>query len=362
MAKNNKFSKLMLDIEKMPNLIRIWCESNLEGDFKIESKEITQRHQFFVINNGKKIQLDFIKCSESLFTIMYKVGADQSQSLSIAEFIYSNVSDSLKNSPYANGFSIVLPKDEVLTVIELLKDDGNTLMNYSTCDETGKAAYSLYNFKGIRGDSVTLKYYNRTRRLQVQGKPLYLFHDILSLISETGASTDIVVDTHLEMCNVSVKKDDIYDEMKLALSEDVFKYFPQTHKAILASTFIQFKINVTLLDYSCIIYPAYRAYEGFIRKVFTQNGLDCIGQKNIGKYFYTDNDTFVMRSEFSNDLEDEKVKIMTQLYAFYNKNRHPYGHASGDDFQTRIISNRDVAYNKFLEVINNIKKAYTIIV
>ena len=360
MAKN-KFSKLMLDIEKMPGLIKIWCESNLEGDFEIESKELSQRYQFFIENNGKKIQLDFIKCAEGLFTIMYKIGADQSQSLYIAEFIYNHISDLLQNSPYAHGFSIILPKDEVDTVIDLLKEDGNTLLNFSSFDKPGKASYNLYNFKGIHGDSVTLKYYNSTNRLQVQGKPLYLFHDVLSLISETGASTDTVVDTHIEMCNVSIRKDEIYDEMKSVLGDDVFKYFPQTHKAILASTFIQFKIDVTLLDYSCIIYPAYRAYEGFIRKVFTQNGLDCIGKKNIGEYFYTDNNTFIMKSNFSKDLEDNKIDILTKLYIFYNKNRHPYGHASGDDFQTSIISNRDVAYNKFMEVINYIKKGYSIV-
>lgn len=174
MAKN-KFSKLMLNIDDMPKLIKLWCESNLEGEFNIERKDITQRCQFFIHNNGKKIELDFIKCSGGLFTITYKVGSDPVASESIAEYIFSQISNPLKDSPYANGFSTILCEKEVNSVIELLKSEGNTLSNYSDSNEVGKPSYKLYKFTGIKGDSVTLKYFLRTNRLQVQGKPLYLF-------------------------------------------------------------------------------------------------------------------------------------------------------------------------------------------
>lgn len=236
------------------------------------------------------------------------------------------------------------------------------MKNYSNSNEKGKPAYDLYRFQGIHGDFVTLKYFIKTNRLQIQGKPLYLFNDILALISETIESVDEMVDSHLEMCCVNVKKDEIYEEMEKVLGKDVYSYFPNTHKAILASTFIQFRIQLNLTDYSCVIYPAYRAFEGFIRKIFDSMGLNCIGKKNIGEFFYkNENDTFIMKSEFSRNLADEKVKTMTKMYVFYNKNRNVYAHASGDDFNTVIISSRDVAYNNFIDVIKYIKEGYTIV-
>lgn len=361
MAKN-KFSKLMLNLDDMTGLIKLWCESNLDGSFNIEKNDLSQRCQFFIYNNGKRIELDFVKCSGGLFTIVYKVGSDPVVSESIAEYIFLQISNQLKSSPYANGFSTILPEDEVNAVVELLKSEGNVLSNYSYSSEPGKAAYRLYKFTGIKGDSVTLKYFLRTNRLQVQGKPHYLFQDVISLVTESSSDVDTVVDNQLVMCNLSVNKDAIFEEMKCVLGEDIFNYLPITHRAILASTFIQFKIDVPFPDYSCIIYPAYRAYEGFIRKVFKNNGLDCVGKVNIGEYFYIKDNTFIMRSEYSDKLSSETANVLTKLYAFYNQNRNPFGHASGDDFQTVIISDRSVAYNKFMEVINYIKKGYTVVV
>lgn len=111
----------MLDIHKIPNLIKMWCEDNLSNSFEIKSDEILQRYRFFVVTEDKKIQLDFIKCSNGLFTITYKVGTEQSLSLLIAEYIYSHIGNSLKESPYANGFSIIMSQAEVKAVIGLLK-------------------------------------------------------------------------------------------------------------------------------------------------------------------------------------------------------------------------------------------------
>lgn len=67
-----------------------------------------------------------------------------------------------------------------------------------------------------------------------------------------------------------------------------------------------------------------------------------------------------MSSQYADALPSDVAELLRSLYVFYNKNRHPYGHASGDDFQTVIITDRNVAYNKFMEVINYIKKGYTI--
>lgn len=356
----NKFSKLMLNIDDMPKLIKLWCESNLEGAFSIEQKDITQRCQFFIHNNGKKIELDFIKCSGGLFTIMYKVGSDPVTSELIAEYIFSQISNPLKDSPYANGFSTKMSEEEFEAVIGLLTSDGNSIENTSEISEPGKSRSKIIRIKGIRGDRVTLTYYYNTNRLQVQGRPHYLFQDILSLVAESIEDTDALVDNHLEMCKLSIKKDDIYEEMKSVLGEDIFNYLPSTHKAILASSFIQFKVNVPFPDYSCLIFPAYRAYEGFIRKVFKKHGLDCVGVEGFKEYFYTKDNSIIMSPMYADALSNDVAEQLRSLYVFYNKNRHPYGHASGDDFQTAIITDRNVAYSKFMEVINYIKKGYTI--
>lgn len=362
MAKN-PFSKLMLNIEDMQGLIELWCENNLNDNCTVKRKDIPERIQFHIESTGKKAQLDFIKCAGGLYTISFKVGADPSVSEAIANYLLSQINNQLKISPYANGFSTKMSEEEFKAVIGLLTSDGNSIENSSEVNELGKHCYKLFRIKGIRGDHVVLKYFCNTKRLQVQGKPHYLFQDVLLLIAESIEDTDSIVDNHLEMCNLSVRKDDIYDEMKKVLGEDLFNYFPISHRAILASPFIQFRVTVDMPDYSCLVFPAYRAYEGFLRKVFTKNGLDCMGKdKNIGEFFFVKSETSIeMKSMYSASLTDDVEKTLRSLYTYYYLNRHAYGHASGNDQFTAVISKRDVAYDKFMEVINYIKKGYTIV-
>ena len=359
MAKN-PFSKLMLNIEEMQGLIELGCESIFNDDFTVKRKDISKRIQFHIESTEKKAQLDFIKCAGGLYTISFKVGSDPSISEKIANYLLSQINNPLKDSPYANGFSTKISEEEFEALIGLLTSYGNSIDNFSESDEPGKSKYKLYRIKGVLGDHVTLKYFLNTQRLQVQGKPHHLFQDILSLVAESIGDTEELVDNHLEMCNLSIKKDDIYEEMKIVLGEDIFNYLPSTHKAILASSFIQFKVNVPFPDYSCLIFPAYRAYEGFIRKVFKKHGLDCVGVEGFKEYFYTKGNSIIMSSQYADALPNDVAELLRSLYVFYNKNRHPYGHASGDDFQTLIITDRNVAYDKFMEVINYIKKGYTI--
>jgi len=359
MAKN-PFSKLMLNIEEMQGLIELWCEDNLNDNFTVKRKDIPERIQFHIESIGKKAQLDFIKCAGGLYTISFKVGADPTVSEAIANYLLSQINNQLKDSPYANGFSTKMSEEEFEAVIGLLTSDGNSIENTSEISEPGKPRSKIIRIKGIRGDHVTLTYYYNTNRLQVQGRPHYLFQDILSLVAESIEDTDALVDNHLEMCKLSIKKDDIYEEMKSVLGEDIFNYLPSTHKAILASSFIQFKVNVPFPDYSCLIFPAYRAYEGFIRKIFKKHGLDCVGVEGFKEYFYTKDNSIIMSPMYADALSNDVAEQLRSLYVFYNKNRHPYGHASGDDFQTVIITDRNVAYSKFMEVINYIKKGYTI--
>ena len=240
--------------------------------------------------------------------------------------------------------------------------EGVQQTNYSAALEENKAKYYLYKFQGDAGDSVTIKYFLNTNRMQMQGKPLWLFNEIVSMVSENGADINDIVDAQLKYCNVEISTNEIFEEMEAILGTDLYNFLSNTHKAILSTAFIFAKIDIEMSDYSPMFQQALRTLEGFIKKIFNQFKLECIGDTQLG-YFFTrpdKNAPFTMQERYKDILNNEDIENkLTSMYKFYYDKRHPYFHSTAYDFDTRIISNRKVADEKFWEIISKMKTWYT---
>lgn len=356
----NKFSKLSIDRDKLDGWISIWCKRNLEGDFSIANTEKADRIQYLIKNAQNEIKLDFQKCAGGLFTICPKVGTNIQISTLIAEYIYKRVCDVFKDSPFANGFSIVIKEEDFKTVIELIQEiNGVTLNNFSEQNESGQAQYKLYRFSGAAGDTITLKYYPNTSRMQMQGKPLFLFNEVVAMVSENGVKQDDVVDAHLKYCNLDIKKEEVFEELKDVLGDELYGFLSNAQKAILSTSFILSKVDGYLGDYSIIVQPANRAYEGFVKKIYAQEGLICDGENQLGFFFdWRDHIVPIMKKKYADMLDEETQKGFTSMFKFYSQYRHPYMHASAYDYSTAIIGKREIADEKLNEVILSMKSWY----
>lgn len=358
----SKYSKLCIDKTKIEGWISLWCEENLNGKAEISGTEKDDRIQYTINNDGTIIKIDFIKCSGGLLTIHPKVGVNIPISTQIADSIYDRVNNVLKESPFAHGFSIVVSSEDFEVILELIDEmEGVTKVNYSEQLEDGKAKYYLYQFRGPAGDHVTIKYYLTTKRMQLQGKPLWLFNEVVSMVSENGADMNEVVDAQLRYCNVDIQKSDIYEEMESVLGSDLYKFLSNAHRAILSTSFILSKIDIDMSDYSGIVQQALRAYEGFAKKIYNQKGLICEGDTQLGAFFTRPDkmSPFTMQEKYSSILKDgELEKKLTAMYTFYYKKRHPHLHATAYDFDTVLISNRKSADELFSEIISAMKTWY----
>ena len=357
----NKYSKLSIDSRKIKNWIELWCEAELQGAFNVSFVDNGSRIQYSINNQGNIIKIDFIKCSGGLLTIAPNVGTNIKISTQIADNIYERVKNVIKDSPFANGFSILLSLEDFNIIIELLKDmEGVSLTNYSEQLVPGKANYYLYQFQGQAKDTITLKYHINTHRMQLQGKPLYLFNEVVSMVSENGASLDDVVDAQIRYCSVNISNDDIFEEMECILGSKLFAFLSTSLKSILSTSFILSKIEVEMLDYSGIVQQALRTYEGFVKKLLAAKGIECEGDKQLGSLFHRpDKDSpFILNEDHSRKIGEELEKYFTSMYTFYYNKRHPYSHATARDFDTIIISNRNIADELFSEIIFSMKTWY----
>lgn len=357
---SSKYSKLSIDRTKIPNWLQMWCEQNLKGKFNITCKDIKARIQYSIDNEGNVIKIDFIKNKDGLFTICPNVGSNVSISTQIAESIYSRVCNVLKDSPFANGFSIILQEDDFNTVIDLISAiNGVKCLGSSEQMEEGHAKYKLFRYSGEAGDTVTLKYYPNTSRMQLQGKPLYLFNEIVAMVSENGAKQDDVVDAHLKYCNVGMSKEEVFEELENILGNGLYMFLGVSHRVILSTSLILSKVDGYLGDYSIIIQPANRAYEGFMKKIYAQKGLMCEGEHQLGMFFdWPDAVSPVMKPKYSSNLDSNIEKGFTSMFKFYSMYRHPYMHANAYDITTTIIEKREVADEKLKEIIDSMKTWY----
>ena len=363
MAKN-KYSKLPIDVSKLYGWINLWCESEFGDDkYKIEKRDITQRIQYLIHANSMEIRLDFIKCTGGLLTITPNVGTQHALSVKLADSIYDRVKDINKDSPFSNGFSIKLSQEDYDSLLGLITgEEGNTVLNNDVQQEAGKANYILHRIQGPYGDTVVIKYYPNTKRMQFQGKPLALFNEIVSMLSEECDSPDDVVDAQLTYCDVKLNRDDIFEEMEAVLGNRLYSYLTKSLRAILSTAFIMSKISMNLPDNSVIVQQALRAYEGFLKKLLRDQDIELTENELLGDVFghrKADN-TFYMHTESAAKVNDpNKERVLTAMYQFYYQHRHPYSHASADDFDTVIIEDRKVADELFNEVIQSMKAGFT---
>lgn len=353
----NKYSKLLIDKDKLPNWIELWCEENLNGESLVSSKELQNRIQFVIKNESNTIKIDFQKCNGGLMTICPNVGTNIDISKRIAESIYNRVSSGFVDSPFAHGFSIMLSSSDFETLIDLISVlDGVRLINTSEQLEEGKQQYKLYRFAGAHDDKITIKYYPKTSRMQLQGKPLFLFNEVVSIVSENGVPQDDVVDASLKFCSLDMSKDEVHEEMRVLLGSDLYDFLSNSQRTILSTSFILHKVDGYLGDFSILVQPANRVYEGFVKKIFAQFGLTCSTEQQLGSFFkWEDEITPTMKPEYSCLLGEDAEYAFSQMFKFYTKHRHPYMHSTAYDYSTTIIENRKDAEEIFNEIMISMK-------
>ena len=354
---SNKYSKLQIDKNKLPEWINIWCEANIDSNFQISKKETNNRIQFTISSDNQEIKIDFQKCNGNLLTICPNVGKNIAISGQIAEDIYQRVASPLNQSPFAHGFSIKVSEDDFQAIIQIIKEmDHVKLIGASEQNAAGKAQYKLYRFSGPSNDSIVIKYYPNTSRMQMQGKPLFLFNEVVALVSENGVPKEDIVDAHLRYCNIELKSNDIFEELASIVGRDLYDFLSTSQKAILSTSLIFDKIDVEMPDYSIVIQPANRAYEGFVKKIYAQKGLSCDGDQQLGKFYrWIDPITPVMKTEYSQLLDATTVNGFTSMFKFYTQSWHPFMHASAYDYNTAIISDRSIAEEKLNSILLSMK-------
>ncbi|MCY7431769.1 type II toxin-antitoxin system RnlA family toxin [Bacillus safensis] len=356
--KKNIFKGLMLDRDELPVWLsqvtaNLLSESSVSEIYPVGNGGI--QHRCDIKGDGKAFYLDFYFNGDGTTTIQPMVGPAQHQSINvqiaaaILGFLNFNNQDAKGRS-----YSVQpLERDDFELVIEYLDSlEGNKQLE-KIINETNK--YTMYKYRSRIGDKMTLIYYDN-KRLQIQGKPAYLYQEVTSLLSQYFPF-DEVVKKQGEFFSVDLNPVEIRQEMEEQLP-DVYADLDDTLKKILSASFALQQIDIELEDYSCFAFPALRVLEGYLKGILLKKGI-IVGKSGFSDFFDKLHNKYVLNS-------DKRAKIgcsvtascVENLYNYYNRQRHGLFHAEAVASGTRILATRDSAEKIIADVVSLINTTH----
>lgn len=363
----SKYKNLKIRLEEIPDIINAWGVGSQYNNVKVEvPKELnTQTLNYQIDCDGKIATLAVFPTKGGVCTISPKFGKEKEISELIAEYIVSNCGTLADSNPYRHGLSINISKDGFLAFFELLKEQEDVIV-IETREEEKKFFAKLRNER--YRDEIAVSYYN-TEKLVVQGKPLELFSLAVEILSdEYGLSK--IVDAETKSAGLSINGDQIIEDMKNSLG-NVYNFLGISHIAILSSAYIFYRTEIIVngskikLDYSGLSYPASRVLEGYILKLLVNNNVLHDNDEHVGYYFRGEDhkEPLTLHSQYVSLIDNDVISNeINRLYKLYHRLRHPYAHASENDFSTAIITDRKQVDYNFKEIIETMNKSYDIIV
>lgn len=311
------------------------------------------QHRCKVVGDNQEISIDFYYKQDGT-TSLSPIPPGSQLSIDLALFIVGKINPTMA-APNASYSVKNMLNDDVKFVIEYLdelKSHGVEKLEEVWSDK----GYRLYKYKGPNGDKIVVKHF-LIGTLQVQGKPLQLFQEITSLLSQYLPFDEAVHEQ--EKCyNISLDIDEINTEIEQMLPS-AHGIIDEVLKKILVQSLALRKIDINLPDYSGFVFPAMRVLEGYIKHLFYESGIRLGPTFN---EFIPPNGTlhvFKLKEDVAYEINCHKrCKAIEEAYNYYHASRHGIGHANSIPEAHVIIEDIQVANDKIRETLDVIERTY----
>lgn len=344
------FKQLNLDRSRFQD-----CVNEFFGD--AETKMVQQTQIMWEIRrtvDNKEMILQFFFIKDGRTTLGYKVGKHQEVSRRLAEFIKEKtLVDSRHNIHLSFKDFSQNSLDETITYLSLVP--GVKLAE----DQKNATGQRILRFTGHQNDTVTLVYHSNST-LQLQGKPVTLYCQIIAFLSEYLSLGDII-ESQSKFISVPIKIDDIEYELDSRMPYAHSK-LDQTTRKMLATSIAFTKLNIALPDYTAFVFPALRALEGHLKSLFYSKGIAIIGRNSFGPHFYYTGGKHSLNHDACRTISCPRTCSAIELsYNYYNNHRHSLFHAEVVPVTSSIIEDRNVAVKIIETVIEKIEKSHQIL-
>nr|DAE13799.1 MAG TPA: RNaseLS-like protein [Siphoviridae sp. ctLNL10] len=359
MVKDNKYKGLSIDLNNIQGWANAFCSINDLQLISMDAQGNAQVKNYIFKVKDFTFGVDFFVSKGNRYTISYKRGTRQDVSQMFADFILErigtvNVTDANK------GFTIQIEHEDFEAFIDLLVDD-----DVQVQDKKEDSKEIVLRIKSMEyGDTITVHYYKNTHNLFIQGRRLQLFEKAVEILSGK-CPLDEVVAAEIRYAKVAISPQEMLREMEDAL-EGAYSFISTTQKAIFASAFVFYRVDIDMPDYSMYIQAMCRGMEGYMLKLLAFNNVVNEDDNTLGYFFYNDEHNshpLELQAQYASKIDNDNVtNEINKLYKWWHKNRHQYSHANERDDTTAIIKDRKIADAIFKEAVNLISSSYKNIV
>jgi len=239
--------------------------------------------------------------------------------------------------------SIIITDECFTELLELVKS------NYSdSLSEAVVAGGTSYTLQKKRDGKFTFTFYNRSKKLLLQGKTLQHFSFIINVLTDQGYD---IFNKILEGTR-EVK----LEESEKLLLEHLPSLTPKLQepiKNILTPSLQLIKVKANFPDFSIILFPALKTLEHVILSVLEENDIAYNSRRNgFGDIFslWSPTNSYKVNTEIT-QLGDITKKRLEDCYTFYNKQRHGLFHLGTDITEIRTIETQEQAISLLMECI-----------
>lgn len=238
--------------------------------------------------------------------------------------------------------SIIITDEHFDELLELVKS------NYAdSLNETEVAGGTSYTLQKKRDGKFTFTFYNKRKKLLLQGKTLQHFSFIVNVLTDKGYD---VFNKILEGTQ-EIK----LEESEKLLHEHLPSLAPKLQEPIiniLTPSLQLIKVKANFPDFSIILFPALKTLEHVIISVLEENDIAYDARNGFGDIFdfWSPTQSYTVNTKITqlNDITKSRVE---KCYTFYNKQRHGLFHLGTDLTEIRVIETQEEAISLLMECI-----------
>lgn len=349
----NKRVYLIRDKEKLNELLNevghtLWNTFNSNEGIDISGTH----HKFTFYVDGKKAMLNIYQKSDGTTTLL-PTGTNTDLSKCLKQEVELR---GYKTTSNVKSYTVFIGQEWLEKTIEFLG---------FLCGTPQEGRYdgekTIYQFISPIGDKLTLTVF-KDNKVLVQGKPLYLYNEFISFISY---SPKIEMNDIIKVTNTFNDTKGEIEKTREKLAELVPNAYNGTVDDIIWKLFSPALVLIDdekeLEDYSCCVFPALRALEGYLNFLLDEKGIVIDNKHNFSTVFIPKvqgSVEFILLPKHVTNMTPQYVKALEEIYNYFRSNRHVLFHVDQILINTRMIEERQEAITIIHEVTDLINRTY----